>query len=98
MSKPAVLRLPDIPVRVRDGTILRADIYRPDTPAPVPAIVERRAYGKSDKNVSAHLYSMFIVAEVKHGTDGSVTEITTLTAGSPAIVFELPVPNSPIAN
>jgi uncharacterized protein len=36
----------DIEVQMRDGTILRADIYRPDSDIPVPAILVRLPYNK----------------------------------------------------
>ena len=34
----------NVPIRMRDGTILRADIYRPETEGKYPVIVERVAY------------------------------------------------------
>lgn len=36
----------NVPVAMRDGTVLRADVYRPDTDRPVPAIVSRLPYNK----------------------------------------------------
>jgi putative CocE/NonD family hydrolase len=33
---------------MRDGTVLRADVYRPDTDAPVPVIVNRTPYNRSN--------------------------------------------------
>lgn len=38
----------DIPARMRDGTVLRADVLRPDTPERFPAILYRTPYGKDD--------------------------------------------------
>lgn len=35
------------PINMRDGAVLRADIYRPDNDSPVPAIVCRTPYDKS---------------------------------------------------
>jgi putative CocE/NonD family hydrolase len=37
----------DVPAAMRDGTILRADVYRPRTSDPVPVILMRTQYGKS---------------------------------------------------
>jgi uncharacterized protein len=37
----------DVPVPMRDGTVLRADVYRPDTAAPVPVVVSRLPYDRS---------------------------------------------------
>jgi putative CocE/NonD family hydrolase len=36
----------NVPISMRDGTVLRADVYRPDTDAPVPAIISRLPYNK----------------------------------------------------
>ncbi len=36
----------DLPVPMDDGLILRADVYRPDTTAPVPVIMTHGPYGK----------------------------------------------------
>ena len=35
--------------RMRDGTLLRADAYRPDTPNAAPAILIRTPYSKGDR-------------------------------------------------
>ncbi|MEC8992600.1 MAG: CocE/NonD family hydrolase [Candidatus Latescibacterota bacterium] len=37
----------DVEIFMRDGTVLRADITRPDGPGPFPALIERTPYGKS---------------------------------------------------
>lgn len=37
----------NLPARMRDGTMLRADVYRPDLLDPCPAILARTPYGKS---------------------------------------------------
>jgi uncharacterized protein len=36
----------DVPAPMRDGTVLRADVYRPRSDQPCPALVCRTAYGK----------------------------------------------------
>jgi putative CocE/NonD family hydrolase len=36
----------DVPVPMRDGTILRADVYRPTGPGPWPVLVQRTPYDK----------------------------------------------------
>jgi putative CocE/NonD family hydrolase len=36
----------DLPIRVDDGAVLRADVYRPDTTAPAPVIMTSGPYGK----------------------------------------------------
>ncbi len=37
----------DIPVPMRDGTVLKADLYRPDSPERLPVLLNRTPYGKS---------------------------------------------------
>ena len=37
----------DVPVPMRDGTVLRADVYRPDTPMPCSTILKRTPYDKA---------------------------------------------------
>ncbi|MFE9445321.1 CocE/NonD family hydrolase [Streptomyces sp. NPDC006602] len=38
----------DVPVPMRDGVVLRADVYRPEGPGPWPVIVSRTPYDKTD--------------------------------------------------
>jgi putative CocE/NonD family hydrolase len=38
----------DVPVPMRDGVVLRADVYRPEGEGPWPVIVARTPYGKTD--------------------------------------------------
>jgi putative CocE/NonD family hydrolase len=51
-----VTKQTDVAATMRDGTVLRADVYRPDTLDPVPVILMRTQYGKSDAQVSASRY------------------------------------------
>jgi putative CocE/NonD family hydrolase len=39
----------NVPVRMRDGTVLRADIYRPQAPGKFPVLLERTAYDKRNE-------------------------------------------------
>ncbi len=39
----------DLPMRMRDGTTLRADVYRPDAPGKFPVLVMRTPYDKSQQ-------------------------------------------------
>lgn len=42
----------DVPATMRDGTVLRADVYRPRSADPVPVILMRTQYGKSGAQVA----------------------------------------------
>ena len=45
--QPSLLREFNVRVAMRDGVELVADVYRPDTDAPVPVVVARTPYGKN---------------------------------------------------
>lgn len=42
----------DVPAQMRDGVVLRADIYRPAGPGPFPVLLTRTPYGKSEAPLS----------------------------------------------
>ncbi|GAC1635497.1 MAG: CocE/NonD family hydrolase [Mycobacterium sp.] len=44
----AVTKQPEVPAAMRDGAVLRADVYRPQTNDAVPVILMRTQYGKSE--------------------------------------------------
>src|SRR4051794_25804762 len=43
----AVTKQQDVPATMRDGTVLRADVYRPQSQDSVPVILMRTQYGKT---------------------------------------------------
>src|ERR1700741_496505 len=52
----AVVKQTDVGATMRDGTILRADVYSPETSDAVPVILMRTQYGKSDAQVEPSRY------------------------------------------
>lgn len=44
----------NVPVPMRDGVILRADIYRPDAPGTFPVLLERTPYNKANEVETAY--------------------------------------------
>jgi hypothetical protein len=46
-----VTKQAEVPARMRDGTVLRADVYRPETHRRVPVILMRTQYGKDAAQV-----------------------------------------------
>ena len=40
----------DVGAEMRDGTVLRADVYRPDTPGRYPVLLQRTPYSKDSEN------------------------------------------------
>jgi hypothetical protein len=39
----------NVPARMRDGVVLRADVYRPSAPGRYPALLQRTPYSKNDR-------------------------------------------------
>ena len=53
----------NVAVPMRDGVLLRADVYRPETNQPVPAIVARLPYNKDALNMMIHAIQPVRAAE-----------------------------------
>ncbi|HET9257885.1 MAG TPA: CocE/NonD family hydrolase [Pseudonocardiaceae bacterium] len=84
----AVTKTADVAVPMRDGTVLRADVYRPATAGPVPVILMRTQYGKEAAQVkpsryqspdwfAAHCY-LVVVQDIRGqgGSAGTFSEFT----------------------
>lgn len=82
----AVAKQTDVPATMRDGTILRADVYRPKLKDPVPVILMRTQYGKDTAQVqpsrfrtpqwfASHCY-LVVIQDVRGqgASDGVFTE------------------------
>lgn len=79
----AVTKQEDVPATMRDGVVLRADVYRPQTDDAVPVILMRTQYGKSGAQVDPTRYEppdwfasqcyLVVVQDVRgQGTSGGV--------------------------
>jgi putative CocE/NonD family hydrolase len=53
----------DVPVTMRDGVVLRADVYRPASKGPWPVIVSRTPYDKSDHLNTVGLSTPLLAAQ-----------------------------------
>ncbi len=51
----------DVPVPMRDGVVLRADVYRPDGGGPYPVLVLRTPYGKHGVKPDAYVKAGYLV-------------------------------------
>jgi predicted acyl esterase len=51
----------NVPVTMRDGTILRADIYRPNCDGPYPVLVHRTQYGRHNSSFNQLAKAGYIV-------------------------------------
>ena len=47
MAESSIVIDKDVPVPMRDGSVLRADVYRPATPGKYPVILQRTPYNKN---------------------------------------------------
>lgn len=56
-----------VPVAMRDGTVLRADVWRPDDGARHPVLLQRSPYGKSPGRVSIVDAGLDPLRAVEHG-------------------------------
>ncbi|MBF6330984.1 CocE/NonD family hydrolase [Nocardia transvalensis] len=52
----AVGKQEDVPATMRDGVVLKADVYRPQTADPVPVVLMRTQYGKSSAQIQPYRY------------------------------------------
>ncbi|MDQ2738423.1 MAG: CocE/NonD family hydrolase [Actinomycetota bacterium] len=72
-SRPGALIDYDVAVRMRDGAVLIADVYRPIGVGAAPTIVQRTPYGKS---VPEHLnYSFNLLRAVRSGWNVVVQDV-----------------------
>ncbi|WP_373864607.1 CocE/NonD family hydrolase [Nocardia vaccinii] len=55
-GKCAVGKQENVPATMRDGVVLKADVYRPKTVDPVPVILMRTQYGKSEAQVKPYRF------------------------------------------
>jgi predicted acyl esterase len=77
----------DVPIRVRDGAILYANVYRPAEGAPTPVILSCSPYGKDDCRGRRAGYDQFRIGIVLFGLefgDIEVSEGTSFEAPDPA--------------
>ena len=51
-TQPEIRVDKNVPARMRDGVVLRADVYRPDVPGRLPALLQRTPYSKNDRDAA----------------------------------------------
>jgi len=70
----------DLEARMRDGTLLRADVYRPDEPGQFPVVLQRTPYSKRRESFAAHgrefakngYVAVFQDVRGRYGSDGEL--------------------------
>ena len=81
----------DVPVEMRDGTILRADVYRPDSNDRFPVLLQRTPYDKNVPRISALLLNPMRAASAGYA---HVTPSPHAVAGS--VAGPAPCPRAPL--
>ena len=70
----------NIPVPVRDGTILRANLFRPDAPGSFPSLLLRTPYGKPEGGYDRYVRSGYAVvtqdSRGRYASDGDYIPFT----------------------
>jgi uncharacterized protein len=61
-GEPAVVIEREVPVKMRDGLVLRADVHRPDAGGPYPVLVWLTPYGKHKQHFDKYVNAGYIVA------------------------------------
>ena len=56
-----VLKEENVEIPMRDGVVLRANIFRPDATGPHPAILERTPYGKAAGGMERFVRAGYVV-------------------------------------
>jgi uncharacterized protein len=60
-GEPAVVIERDLPVKMRDAVVLRADVHRPDSGGPYPVLVWLTPYGKHKQHFDKYVKAGYIV-------------------------------------
>lgn len=93
----------DVAVPMRDGTVLRANVFRPSTGGPYPVLVWRTPYGKSAKANESLVRAGFIIvtqdARGRYASDGQYEsflrhETHDGTDGHDTVEWAAKLPNS----
>ena len=70
----------DVPVPMRDGVVLRANVFRPDAPGKFPGILIRTPYGKAAGGYERYVRSGYaVVAQDSRGRYASDGEYVIFT-------------------
>lgn len=75
----------DVPVPVRDGVILRANVFRPDGPGEYPGLLLRTPYGKAEAGFERYVRAGYIVVTQdtrgRYASDGEYVPFTVEHTG-----------------
>ncbi len=75
----------DVPVPMRDGVVLRANVFRPDTSGRFPALLTRTPYGKAAGGMERYVRAGYVVVTQdvrgRYASDGQFTLFTVPDTG-----------------
>jgi len=75
----------DVPVPMRDGVILRANVFRPDAPGQFPGLLTRTPYGKGSGGMDRYVRAGYVVVAQdtrgRYASDGEYVPFTVEHTG-----------------
>jgi len=75
----------DVPVPMRDGVVLRANVFRPDAPGQFPGLLTRTPYGKSKGGQDRYVRAGYVVvtqdSRGRYASDGEYVPFTVENTG-----------------
>lgn len=75
----------NVPVPMRDGVILRANVFRPDAPGTFPALLTRTPYGKATGGMDRYVRAGYVVVTQdtrgRYASDGEYAPFTVEDTG-----------------
>ena len=80
-----VLMEEDVPVSMRDGVVLRANVFRPDAPGRFPGLLTRTPYGKGTGGMARYVRAGYVVvtqdSRGRYASDGDYVPFTVEDTG-----------------
>ncbi len=75
----------DVPVPMRDGVVLRANVFRPDGPGEYPGLLLRTPYGKAEEGFERYVRAGYVVVTQdtrgRYASDGEYVPFTVEHTG-----------------
>jgi len=75
----------NVPVPMRDGTVLRANVFRPDVPGRFPGLLMRTPYGKPEGGFDRYVHAGYVVVAQdtrgRYASDGKYVPFTVEDTG-----------------
>ncbi len=84
-SKDRIIVQNDVPIPMRDGVVLRGNVFRPDTGAQLPSLLLRTPYGKPTDGYERYVRAGYVVvtqdSRGRYASDGDYVPFTVSDTG-----------------